>query len=297
MFNFAHGADGNVFFDHDRDFFPRDTVGLAKAMHAMADEQLQFETDPVSDGVAVLYSLDSLWVTDGLTGAGREFMKYFQSSVATLDRMQVLYSVYSDRNLESGVPDDVSVLMAPGARAMTDDVHGAIRAFVEDGGTLITTPDFGESTRYGRLRPETERQWLQTSENVVLLEGEDLDTWIENWQRGQYRMQRALGWADKPFPAVAHDIEPVIQTRAPRSVRYLDGDGTMDARKAGARRADDGTLFAFVDPWAENVIVAARGQFSSAENLFPEESVDLRTRDGEGRVTVESGPAIIRFEP
>lgn len=297
MFTFAHGADGTVFFDHDRDFFPRDTVGLAKAMHAMADEQLQFETDPVSDGVAVLYSLDSLWVTDGLTGAGRQFMKQFQSSVATLDRMQVLYSVYSDRNLEGGVPDDVSVLMAPGARAMTDDVHGAIRTFVEDGGTLITTPDFAESTRYDRLRPAAERQWFRTSDDVVVLEGEDLDAWLENWQRGQYQMQRALGWADKPFPAVAPDIEPVIQKRAPRSVRYLDGDGTMDARKAGARRAADGTLFAFVDPWAENVTVAAPGQFSSARNLFPEESVRLRTQDGEGRVTVESGPAIVRFDP
>jgi hypothetical protein len=231
MFNFAHGVDGNVFFDHDRDFFPRDTVGLAKAMDAMADEQLQFETDPVADGVAVLYSMDSLWVADGLTGAGRPFMENFQSAVTTLDRMQVLYSVYNDRQLEPNVPDDVSVLMAPGARAMTDETLESIRTFVEDGGTLITTPNFAEATRYDRSRPDADRAWFRDHDNVVVLEGDDLDSWLENWKRGQYQMQRALGWADKELPAVAETFEPIISEEAPRTVRYLDSDGNMDARR------------------------------------------------------------------
>jgi beta-galactosidase GanA len=297
MYTFAHGADGTVFFDHARDFNPRETLGVAKAMDAMAEETLQFESEPVTDGVAALYSLDSMWVADGLTGSGRPYMVHFQSAVTTLDRMQVLYNVYADRQLEPSVPDDVSVLLAPGVRAMTDEALSSVRSLVEDGGTLITTPDFAARTRYGRERPDGDREWFQGHDDVVLLQGEDLETWLENWQRGNYQMQRGLGWADKELPAVAETIEPIVEEQAPRSVRYLDSDGNMDARKTGARRADDGTTFVFVDPWAEDVTLAVPGEFSGAQNLYRDEDVSLEMVDGEGRVTLESGPAIVRFEP
>jgi hypothetical protein len=297
MFNFAHGVDGLEFFDHDRFLFPRDSVGLAKLMDAMAEEQLQFDSEPVTDGVAALYSMDSLWLADAETGGGRPYMVNFQSAVTTLDRMQVLYSVYNDRQLEPNVPDDVSVLMAPGARAMTDETLESIRIFVEDGGTLITTPNFAAVTRYGRSRADDDRQWIRNHDDVVVLEGEDLDTWLENWQRGEYGMQRPLGWAEKDLPAVADEIEPVVREAAPRTVRYLDSDGNMDARKTGARRSDDGTTYVFVDPWAEDVTLAVPGEFSGAQNLYRDEDVSLEMADGEGRVTLESGPAIVRFEP
>ena len=299
MFCFAHGADGLVFFDHQRDFYPRDTVGVAKLMDAMAEKKLQFESEPVTDGVAALYSMSSLWVTDAVTGSGRPYMVHFQSTVTTLDRMQVLYNVYADRQIEKGgVPDGVSVLMAPGAEAMNDTTLANIRAFVEDGGTLVTTPDFARVTRYGRSRPKAERDWIREFENVVILDGEALDSWTANWQRGKYKMQRGLGWANKSLPKVAETLEPVISQEAPRTVRYLDGDGEMDARKTGARVCEDGTLYVFVDPWADEVQLEVRGAFESARNLYTDESLPVESTDaGTSRVRVDGGPAIVRFNP
>ena len=181
---------------------------------------------------------------------------------------------------------------------MNDTTLSNIRAFVEDGGTLVTTPDFARVTRYGRPRPDTEREWIRDSQNVVMLEGENLKTWIANWQRGNYKMQRGLGWANKPLPDVSKTLEPIISEEAPRTVRYLDGEGDMDARKTGARVCEDGTLYVFVDPWAEDVQLEVRGTFESARNLYTDETLPVKTTAaGKSRVQVESGPAIVRFNP
>jgi len=49
------------------------------------------------------------------------------------------------------VPEDVKVLRARGAHALEDAAVHEIRSFVNQGGVLVTTPDFAEMDRHGRF--------------------------------------------------------------------------------------------------------------------------------------------------
>jgi len=121
---------------------------------------------------------------------------------------------------------------------------------------------------------------------------------IRVWGRGgMHHMPRALGWA-KDMPEAAAPLREAIREYAPRTLRYLNEEGELKTRKTGARRAADGTLYVFVDGWAEAIELRLRDAFKEAKNLYTGESLSVqRTQGGGTRVAVESGPAIARLSP
>ncbi len=294
MYCFAHGADALVFFDHRRDFEPHEGLPLLELARALNDADLQHRSRPVVDGVAAIYSLESLFLADARTGSAGPYLEQFQALVTLLDRLQVLFNVYADRQLETAVPEHVRIIAAPGADAVSPALLKTLREWVAGGGVLLTTPDFAARDRFGRPRPANERRWVTAAKGVVMIDQEGLRA----WRREGFRdMGRALGWA-KPVPPWAASVATVIDDRAPRTVTCRGPDDPLPARKAGARVTGDGVLFVFVDAWAENVRLEVRGRFARAKNLYTGAAVPVTASAG-GTVTVpvSRGPAVVRLDP
>lgn len=294
MYCFAHGADALVFFDHRRDFEPHEGLPLLTLSRALNDPDLQHRSRPVVDGVAAVYSLDSMFLADARTGSAGPYLEQFQALVTLLDRLQVLFNVYADRQLETAVPEQVRVIAAPGADAVSPALLQTLREWVAGGGVLLTTPDFASRDRFGRPRPADERRWVTAAKGVVMIDQEGLRA----WRREGFRdMGRALGWA-KPVPSRLAPVAAVIDDRAPRTVTYRGRDDRLPARKAGARVTGNGVLFIFVDAWAENIRLEVRGRFARAKDLYTGAALSLApSSDGTVTVPVLRGPAVVRLDP
>ncbi|MFW6456829.1 MAG: beta-galactosidase, partial [Planctomycetota bacterium] len=105
MYSFAYGASGVSIWRRDHRIQPKSALSLLKVTRAMADPELQFESAPLTDGVAVMYSLDSMYLSDAMTGSGNYYLDSLQGGTLLLNKLHVLYDLYSDRRLMKGIPE------------------------------------------------------------------------------------------------------------------------------------------------------------------------------------------------
>ena len=295
MYSFAHGASGASIWRRDHDMPPTGALSLLKATRAMADPKLQKHSKPVTDGVALMYSQDSLYLSDAMTGSGKYYLESFQGASLLMSKLHVLYDLYSDRKLKDEIPDHVEVIFAPGAYALQKATFEKIHRFVEDGGVLMTNPTFGKYDRHGRVRPDVEREWLQESSRVKLL---DKNT-FRQWRRklpGNDHTARLWAKADAPADTLKTVQETVAQ-HAPRTVRYRTSEQELADCAPGARLTEDGTLFVFVDPWAKDLLINVKGDYHTAFERFAKKELSVSHEEKDRtQVRVKKGPAIIRFD-
>ncbi len=291
MYSWAYGADGITFWRRDHHITPNVALGIAKAMDALNDPQLQSSSEPVTDGVALMFSLDSLYLMNAMDSPW-PYLAPWQGGAQMLTRLQVLYDMYSDHRLAEKVPEHVNVIFAPGAKAVSDQTFSNLRQFVSDGGTLVVDNLFAVYDQYGNRRSNEERKRLLAQSNVTKLAEKKLRKWRRSLGKNDHN---PMSWAS-PIPPWGEKLDSVIRDEAPRTVRCRKDDGSLAVVAPGARQVSDELLFVFIDPWAEDVDVSVRGEFDTARDLFNSAEVSLKQgKNGRCRVHVEEGPAIIRF--
>lgn len=295
MYSFAYGASGVAIWRRSHDIPPRAAVKLLKVTRAMADPQLQFHSKPVTDGMAILYSLDSMYLSDAVTGSGRDYAAHIQGGIYLMNRLQVLFDLYADRQLAEGVPDDVKVIFAPGAFGLSDATIQALHRFVQRDGILVTDAEFGQYDRHGRTRDPQALRWLKENKRVVMLPRNV----VRDWRHGIHGSDHSPRRWGVALPDFAPIVQQVIQHAVPRTVTYRNPKepNELPIRVPGARLADNGQLFVFVDPWSEQTRLDVRGNFWRADNLYTGESLPVQRKAGFTSVMVDKGPAIIRLTP
>jgi hypothetical protein len=279
IYSFAWGADGLLFWRRDHELPPRVCLELSRAQWAMSDPDLQHHSRPVSDGVSMLYSFASLRLADAETGDAGAYLNAWQAESLLLSRLGVLFDVYSDLQCESSIPEGVKVLFCPSALALSDDVFAAVERFVEEGGHLVASPGFAKRDAYGRPRETGRVGRLLENRNVITVPFDCLVE-LHDEMRGIDPHPRA--WDRFTLPNWSGRVADFLERHAPPSVSY--SDYVLPA----ARESAD-AVYVFVDPWAKNVGVSVKGNFTRVTELFGGNELAL------DNVAVD-GPAILKFE-
>ncbi|MBC2593249.1 beta-galactosidase [Ruficoccus amylovorans] len=294
MYCFAFGASGTSFwlFGDVHDVPARGSEKIFEVIRAMDDEDLQHASSPVSDGVALWYSLDTLYLNDALSGSPESYLQEVQVGVAALTRLQRLYDVYADRQLREGVPAQVQVLFAPGVVAVDDRALASAKDFVQRGGTLLVPPDFARYDRYGRTRSQADLAWLKNNPHVQRFDAEALRV----LRKGMTVKSAAwpFNWAALALSPALKDIgEKLAAADAPR-VRYLSAEGELSPRQAALRESEE-FLYVFVDPWSSDVTVELDGSYSQARELFSGARLPVTEGAGKSRIHIDQGPALLKL--
>lgn len=300
MYAFAYGAEGMTFWRRDGQMPPASAIGVSDAMRLLNDAKLQQQSQPITDGTALMFSLDSFYLANAIA-TDSLYLKDLQGGSQLMTRMQLLYDMYSDERLGQGVPDHIQIVFAPQAFAVNDQTLAALRSFVESGGVMVTTPNFGKHDELGWERDKSELAWLDSpgQGQVIQLPTGSLRNWYHGSADNRDDGHNPSAWA-KSLPPEASKIEQVIQARTPRTVTYRgSGDSSSDlpAYAPGVRRAEDGTLYVFIDPWAGATELQVRGDFQKAVDLATGKTAELHDTSDGVRVEVPQGPTIVRFEP
>jgi hypothetical protein len=246
----------------------------------------------VSDGVALWYSLDTLYLNDALSGSPESYLQDVQVGVAALTRLQRLYDVLADRQLIDGVPEEVKVLFAPGVVAVDDRALASAKTFVERGGTLLVPVDFARYDRFGRTRSEADLSWLKDNAHVLRFDAEALRI----LRKGMTVKSAAwpFNWAALELSQVLEDIGGKLAAADAPRVRYLTAEGELSPRQAALRESAE-WLYVFVDPWASDVTVELDGSYAQARELFSATTLPVTQSAGKSRVQVEKGPALLKL--
>lgn len=212
-YTFAYGVDNLLLWRRDGTIPLPGALAMAQTMKAMSDPDLQQQSKPVSDGVGLIYSMDSVYLADAHTGSVEPYLEMFQSSLLLLGRLQCLFDCLYDGNLEKGIPSHIKVLVASGAACLSDAAMAEIRRFVSDGGKLVASKDIGAYNIDGRSRKQKDRAWLKKSPNVLMLKSNDLRQWRHTLNPNDHR-PRMCG--DKPVPEFASSLRKLLEQHAPR---------------------------------------------------------------------------------
>lgn len=293
MYGLAYGIDGISFWRRDHRVPPRMGIGLLKASLAVGDPDLQNHTQPVTDGVALLYSLPSMYLSDAMTGGPNAYLRSFQGAALMLERLQTLYDIYEDSQLVDGIPTETKVLYVPNATSISDRTWQAMRRYVQGGGHIVATARSGTYNEHGRPRPEAERAWLNDNQHVLLLDENAHVTWRDLCNSRDHTPQL---WRGRSLPSWAGKVNTFIERHAPRTVRYVDmKSGQLGENAPGVRKGED-MLFVFVDPWASPTRLEIKGIYDKAFERYTNQPLTVLHHNDHTIVELKNGPAVVRLD-
>lgn len=288
LYSYAYGADLLLFWRRDAKLEPVIEIEIARAMKAMSDPDLQKGSHPVTDGTAMLYSQDSLYLAQALDGTPERMLWPFQVGLRMAQRLHLLFDFYSDRQVaETGIPGHIKVLVLPGAFAVSDQFLERLEGFVKTGGRIVVGSDFASCNGHGKSRSKP--AWL-AGEQVLTIPESDWLSWSDKGVANQ-----VFHPYDAPMPAWGEMMDRFIQEASPRVVDYLGSDGNQSAASISGVRKSDSALYVFVNPGANDVTLKAGGKYKNAVNLYSGSTLPVIAVESETKVPGVSGPAIIRL--
>ncbi len=288
LYSFAHGADMLLYWRRDGKLDPVMEIEIARAMKAICEPDLQNNSVPVTDGTAMVYSQDSLYLAQALDGTPERMIWPFQVGLRLAQRLHYLFDFYSDRQVaEAGIPAHVNVLVVPGAFAVSDKFADRVEQFLAGGGKLVAGADFASRNEHGK--PRNKPSWL-TGKNVLLVPETDWLVWDDRNVRNQDFLP-----CKGPLPEWAQKMDRFIQTSAPRTVEYRSADGTPSEPSLAAARKSPSSLYVFLNPGAQNVSLEVTGKFGHARDLYRAKDISVSQSETSTIASAVSGPAVIRF--
>ena len=229
LFSRIFGARGLLFWRRDHHLPNACALEVSRTMSALQRIANPDALRPRSDGVAVLYSFDSISVDDARTGSSHQYFDQFQAALAILKRTQSQYDVIADTQLAGGIPESIRALVAVGVDAVSDEDLKVLAAFVDGGGRMLVTADFAASDEYGRERSAADREAVMGLPGVTMVESTALRAWRSDL-KGSERDPR-FGFDAASPPEISTWKE--LLKAAPRSVTYFDAGGEILLTNAG----------------------------------------------------------------
>lgn len=290
LFSFAYGADSLLFWRKDHTMEPVLMHAVCRATEALENADLQRNSSPLTDPVALVYSGTSLRYFYAKWGHSYLYTTMVQVGVAAANKLQWQYKFFEERALENGIPDGQRVLVVPGAVAVSDAFFEAVTAFLNSGGTLIATDDFGRLDEHGRPRDAALVRTILKHPNTQITPLADLRQWRD---QVVVRNDDVRFWSGLDEPDWLQSWEAVAEAKAPRTVTCITSSGARAGDRAVAVRKSSDALYVFVDPWARNISLTIRGQWTSAQDFYSGAALTVESKNGGTVISGVNGPAVI----
>jgi hypothetical protein len=292
LFSFAWGADDVLFWRRDNKLEPRVCVEILRARRAIDDRELQHASEPVTDGVVLVYPIEAAHLAAARHGRALPALERFQAATGLLTRLQTSHAVLSDREVAGGaLPAATRVVWLPGAFAATAELRAALTSFVARGGRLILDADFSREDRHGRPVAEADRTPLLHAPGALVLDSTALGAWRRSLPRNE---NGPRVWWSGAIPAALAGVGPFLESAAPSLCRLLAADGKLASDYIAARRGAE-ALWVFVGPWSGPGELKVRGDFVRARDTYRAADLPVRAADGTTTVALPAGPAVVRF--
>lgn len=289
LFAFAHGADALSFWRKDEKIPPRYAIHLMKSIRAMADYDLQHHSKPVSDGIALVYSLDSLRLADARDGGHAYYLNNFQGAAMALEKMQLLFDISEASRLDE---TEAKVLVLPGVEALSDKDINTLYQRLNNGVKLIATRDIASQNTNGAKRQSAELARLLKNPNVRILDPDFFRNLRASVKGNDHDPNLLFGMN---YSEELNTLARWLNGITPQKLRYLKPDGSIAPAHVGARQGESGTLFVFVDPWQRGISIEARGKYGEAVDVASGKQMKLLHNPNYTRIEGIQGPAVIRM--
>lgn len=289
LFAFAHGADALSFWRRDEELPPRYAIHLMKAMRAMNNFELQKNSQPISDSVSIIYSLDSLRLSDAIHGGPTPYLKSFQGAALALEKMQFLFDISEASKLNESKS---KLLILPGINSLSNANILALNKHLNNGTKLIITSELGKYDTHGTTRRKNDLFSIINHPNTYILP-EDFFSDLRSSLSGNDHDPRLLFELEKTtkLNSLTNHINSLIK----KELSYIKQDGSIASAHPGARRGASGDLFVFVDPWQHGISIEARGKYSHALDISSAKYLNVQHTPEFTRINDVHGPTVIQF--
>lgn len=290
-FAYAYGARGTLFWRRDHRLPPASALGIAEAIDAMADTELQQNSEPLSDGIVLVYPFDGMHVA-GARRSPHVKVEAMQAALMWAKREQWQYTVVADQDLANAVSADrPRCVVIPSGAFLTAMMWSALEDYLASGGTAVVTEDLGRWNMLGEPRDMARREKLFKHPRVRVMAPEAWEQLLAvTGQVGDARL--GLGGET---PAVFEPVSAFVRLHAPALVRYVEDSGAIRRTHAALRITENAT-YAFVDPWTKNVWLESIRPLQAARDLATGEQLKLEPFGQGHRVAVSRAATIIRLE-
>lgn len=291
-FAFAYGSRGTLFWRRDQTIPAPASLGLAEAIDVMDTPDLQRNSVPSTDDVAIVYPLAALYGENARTGTAQATLGAVQGALIMAAREQWQYAFPADRDLAADWDGRTGCLVFPAASWLEERTWTAVQAFVAQGGAVVVPDDFAARDENGRPRSESALKEFKRQARVRVLPADAFRELRQSVRGSERAMDFGLTGAS---PAWVEAVSRFVAEHAHSRLRYVDGSGRL-LRTHVAARISPAALYAFVDPWSPAVNIECTLPVTRAVDLKTGGELAMRSTDHGVVVTVNSPATIVRFE-
>lgn len=289
---FAYGARGVLYWRRDHLMPAASALGVAEAIDLLSTPDLVHHSRPVSDGVVIVYPLETLYGEEARTGTATVTLGNVQGALIFAKRQQVQYDFIADRDLAAVLAAPTTrCVVFPAAVWLPESVLAATEHFLDHGGTAILPANFALRDEHGRERDATRLAQLKRRENVLVLAENAFFDLRKTIRAPERSMQFGLAG---PAADWEREVEGLLERTTSALVRLRDSRGELLRTNLALTRSAEAT-YVFVDPWTRSGFVHSNSSVSAATDLRTGQTLSVERIAQGVRVAIPSGATILRL--
>lgn len=289
---FAYGARGVLFWRRDHAMPATSALGVAEAIDLLKDTDLVEHSSPVSDGVAIVYPLETLYGEEARTGTATVTLGNVQGALVFAKRQQLQYDFVADRDLASTLGHrSTRAVILPAASWLADPQLAALEQFLAQGGAAIIPADLGVRDEHGRDRDPARLARIKGRPNVLTLPETAFFELRKTVRAAERSMQ--FGLAGNPA-SWEEEAAKFLESHMAAPIRLRSAEGKLLRTNLAVRKSPQAT-YIFIDPWTAKGFLQGDGKVMSATDLSTGESLAIdRTQNGV-RIAIPRAATIVRL--
>ncbi len=291
-YSFAYGARGVLFWRRDHTVPATSALGVAEAIDLMQDADLMDRSKPVTDGVAIVYPLETLYGEEARTGTSTVTLGNVQGALVFAKRQQLQYDFVADRDLASALTSgSTRCVVFPAASWVAEAQFTALEQFLARGGAAILPADFGVRDEHGRTRDPARLARIKSDKNVLTLPETAFFELRKTVRAAERSMQFGLAGNSTKWEAEAAKF---LDARLAAPVRLRSAEGKLLRTNLALRKSPQAT-YVFIDPWTPQGFVESDAKVTSATDLSTGRSLAIARTPNGVRIAIPRAATIVRL--
>jgi hypothetical protein len=289
---FAYGARGVLFWRRDHTMPATSALGVAEAIDLLQDSDLMEHSVPASDGVAIVYPLETLYGEEARTGTSTVTLGNVQGALVFAKRQQLQYDFVADRDLAAVLGNGATrCVILPAASWLAESQLAALEKFLAQGGAAIVPADLGRRDELGRERDPARLARVKSDKNVFTLP----ETAFFELRKTVHTAERSMqfGLAGNPAKWEA-DAAKFLDDHMAAPVRLRTAEGNLLRTNLAIRKSAQAS-YVFVDPWTAKGFLQSGANVSSATDLSSGQSLAVDHTPNGVRIAIPRAATIVRL--
>jgi hypothetical protein len=289
---FAYGARGVLFWRRDHRMPATSALGVAEAIDLLQYPDLVRRSRPVSDGVVIVYPLETLYGEEARVGTAAITLGNVQGALLAAKRQQLQYDFIADRDIGSvGAGAAIKCVVFPAGSWLAEQHLATMEKFIRQGGSAILPADFALRDERGTERSAARLALFRNNPKVLILPENAFFDLRKSVHAPERSMQFGLAG---PESALEERIREFLDRNAPAVIRLRDPKGKMLRTNLALTKSPSAT-YVFIDPWTKAGFVHIKGAIASAQDLRTGRDLAVRRKDHETLVAIPGGATILRL--